>query len=552
MLLQLKIKRCSFSSSLGLIPSLSSLILIFFIFSTSVYSEGLQALYKFNEGSGTVAHDSSGSDKHGTIYGPTWTNGRFGGGLEFNGNDNYVSVPRLNRNKISIAAWFFKYANNTSKPEAIFGAWSWNSDVQLREGFDLRFSKSNPDILQFILMTTNVSGNRIQKIVKLDLGNSVGRWFHAVGTYDNKTGNQNLYINGQLVDTQIHPAWNNIVPLKSHYDMRIGRSMGNNDYFKGKIDEVRLYNRALSSNEINNIYTNGLEGYWKFDDGTGITASDSSGKGNDGTISGAKWKTGKTGGGLYFNGTDNYVSVPVINRDQISISAWFRKNINDTSNADAIFGALNGNSDVQLREGFDLRFPKWNPDLIQFLLVTEDVSGNRIQKKTQLDLGNSVGIWFHAVGTYNKNTGDQKLYIDGQLVDTQNHPAGNTIVPLTSYPDMRIGYSRVNNGYFKGKIDEVQLYNRALSNNEIDGLYSKANDSVNLRWNKNTEADLAGYRLHYGYSSRNYVFHVKIRNPNRTSYTLEGLNNDVTYFIAVTAYDYSGNESGYSQELILW
>ncbi|MCQ3919022.1 MAG: hypothetical protein DPW20_16910 [Candidatus Brocadia sp.] len=69
-------------------------------------------------------------------------------------------------------------------------------------------------------------------------------------------------------------------------------------------------------------------------------------------------------------------------------------------------------------------------------------------------------------------TGEQRLYVGGLLVDTKFHPAGNTIVPSTSYADMRIGYSRVNNGYFNGKIDEVRLYNKPLSDQEVQDLYN--------------------------------------------------------------------------------
>lgn len=87
------------------------------------------------------------------------------------------------------------------------------------------------------------------------------------------------------------------------------------------------------------------------------------------------------------------------------------------------------------------------------------------------DLINSVGAWYHIAGTYNKATGEQKLYVNGQLAGLQIHPAGNTVVPLTYFSDMKIGMSGYK-GYFNGKIDDVRLYNRALSNQEVQDLYS--------------------------------------------------------------------------------
>ncbi|MFQ5965361.1 MAG: fibronectin type III domain-containing protein [Candidatus Scalinduaceae bacterium] len=66
-------------------------------------------------------------------------------------------------------------------------------------------------------------------------------------------------------------------------------------------------------------------------------------------------------------------------------------------------------------------------------------------------------------------------------------------------------------------------------------------------WNPNSESDLAGYKLYYGFSSRNYDSSVDV--GNQTSYTLTGLVSGVTYYIAATAYDFSGNESNYSAEI---
>ncbi len=430
--------------------------------------------WKFEEGSGTTAADSSSNGNNGTIKGATWATGINGGGLSFDGSNNYVSVPVMNNEEISISSWFYKDVNDTTNADAIFGAYKRNADVRLREGFDLRFPKWNPDKLQFILVTEDQAGNRTQKIAQKDLGDSVSKWFHAVGTYNKTTGKQKLYVNGQLAHTQTYPAGSTIVPLIAFPDMRIGHSRTNKGFYNGKIDDVRLYNQALNDQVVQYLYANsaGLEGYWKFEEGSGKIIADSSGNGNYVKSRGATWTQGKNGGGLSFDGSNDYVCVPVMNNEEISISAWFYKNSNDTTYADAIFGAWKWNSDLQLREGFDLSFPKWNPDKLQFILVTEDQAGNRTQKIAQKDLGDSVSEWFHAVGTYNKTTGKQKLYINGNLINTQTHPAGNTIAPLTSYYNMRIGNSRVNNGYFKGKIDEVRVYKRGLSDEEVFDLYN--------------------------------------------------------------------------------
>ena len=216
-------------------------------------NDPLVAHYPFDEGYGTVATDTSGNGNHGALYGATWTTGKSGNGLSFNGTSDYVSIPRTNNEDISIAAWFFKNANDITEPDTIFSAWKWHADIQLREGFAVQFSQIKPDRVHFILMTQDGSGNKTQKTVMKDLINSVGGWYHVVGTYDKATGKQRLYVNGQLAGTQTHPAGNTVVPLTSFSDMRIGRS-GYKGYFNGTIDDVRLYNRALNSQEVQDLY----------------------------------------------------------------------------------------------------------------------------------------------------------------------------------------------------------------------------------------------------------------------------------------------------------
>ncbi|MFO0793482.1 MAG: LamG-like jellyroll fold domain-containing protein, partial [Candidatus Brocadiaceae bacterium] len=204
---------------------------------------------------------------------------------------------------------------------------------------------------------------------------------------------------------------------------------------------------------------------------------DVSGKGNHGTIAGAEWTTAKIGGGLKFDGTSHYVSVPRVNLDELSISGWFYKNAKDTTNADAVFSAFNKGATAQAQEGYEIRFMPSDPETIEFMLITQNADGTLTSKIARNNLTNSVGKWYHVAGVYCKSTGEQKLYVNGQQVSTLVHSPGNTVVPLTSYSDMRIGYSRVSTGYFNGSIDDIRIYNGVLSDQEILDLYNSATDS---------------------------------------------------------------------------
>src|SRR3989344_7787547 len=218
-----------------------------------------------------------------------------------------------------------------------------------------------------------------------------------------------------------------------------------------------------------------LISHWKMDETSGTNAADSAGT-NNGTVTGATFTAGKINNGLSFNGTSNYVSVPRMNYDEITVSAWFYKNTNDTVNADVIFGGWYWNANAQLRQGFDLRFYNTtNPHLVSFVVETKDSAGTVTELANYYTFTDSTNGWHHLVGTYNKTTGEQKLYVDSLnnfTTATRNHPIGNTIVPQTNYPDMRIGYSRVNNGYFNGLLDDICVYSRALTAADIAELYN--------------------------------------------------------------------------------
>jgi len=115
-------------------------------------------------------------------------------------------------------------------------------------------------------------------------------WYLIVGTFDGTT--LRLYRNGVAVGTPITPTISSTYGSNSG---QIGANTGNSRYFNGIIDEPRIWNRALTAQEIANLYfnnivpRNGLVAEYLFNEATGTTAFDSSGNGNHGTITGATY-----------------------------------------------------------------------------------------------------------------------------------------------------------------------------------------------------------------------------------------------------------------------
>jgi hypothetical protein len=200
-----------------------------------------------------------------------------------------------------------------------------------------------------------------------------------------------------------------------------------------------------------------LVGYWKFDDGSGLVAVDSSGNGNHGTlVNGPVWTTGQTTGALSFDGLDDYVSVnnsaslnPVA---QITLSAWIRPAATAAS-GDIISKENNANNNfnqyyLRLQGGGKIRFA---------------AAGILLNGTTTL----SPNIWYLATGTYDGSS--MKVYINGALDAT----APATLSMSDNGFAVRIGARQYTTPLvFNGFIDEVRIYNRALSQPEIQVLQS--------------------------------------------------------------------------------
>jgi large repetitive protein len=205
---------------------------------------GLVGHWAFDEGAGTTAADSSGNGLDGTLqYSPGWaTNGSChrGACISFDGSDDYVRIPdsaalRLTGD-LTVSAWI--------RPT---GARTLQSVVSKRYEFELgpvsnlapyplRWSHKQED-------GTLVSGELAPAIES-------EQWQHVVLVRDGAAKQLRGYKNGALAASSGYAT----PPGTSTYALNIGRNPGGNQRFRGLIDEVRLYNRALSAAEVQELY----------------------------------------------------------------------------------------------------------------------------------------------------------------------------------------------------------------------------------------------------------------------------------------------------------
>jgi hypothetical protein len=219
-----------------------------------VYPEGMISYWKFDDESGITAFDSV-SSNHGAIESPTWTTGQVGGALQFNGYD-HVTVPddtSLKPSNITIEGWYFPtsygyYRSMVTKP--YYGS-SWGNPWTSYSLMPLPWNTQRAAVF------AAVDGIRYYAQTPEDVLTPIGEWSHVVGTYDGQT--LRIYLNGEL--KALHTGVSGqIDSTHSTSPLYIGDVPGTNNRFYGKIDEVAIYNRAITPEEIQLNYENGLVG----------------------------------------------------------------------------------------------------------------------------------------------------------------------------------------------------------------------------------------------------------------------------------------------------
>jgi len=216
-------------------------------------------------------------------------------------------------------------------------------------------------------------------------------------------------------------------------------------------------NVSAPSNQATVTVTNappaGLVASFGFEEGTGSTVADSSGNGNNGSITGATWTTaGKYGSALSFNGTNNLVSVPDSNSldltTAMTLEAWVKPTALGTTWRTVLMKERSANMSYDLYANDDKGFPE----------TAVWIGGEKASKATA---GLPLNAWTHLAATY--DGANLRLYVNG----TQTATIAQTGSITTSTGALRIGGNNVWPEWFSGVIDEVRVYNRALSATEI-------------------------------------------------------------------------------------
>ena len=213
------------------------------IASATAAATGRVAAYAFDAGTGTTTADASGNGLTGTLAGATWTPaGKYGNALAFDGMTSYVDlgnpIPLQLTGSMTWSAWVFATGNPPNDGQIIAksaGSDGWQLKTTPDTGphtFGVAVSPNGSTLAQRYSTTTRV----------------LNTWYHVAGVYNATAQTLDIYVNGVL-DNGVLSGTVPAALVNSPQNVNIGRRPAGY-YFQGIIDEVRIYNRALSAAEI--------------------------------------------------------------------------------------------------------------------------------------------------------------------------------------------------------------------------------------------------------------------------------------------------------------
>ncbi len=317
----------------------------------------------------------------------------------------------------------------------------------------------------------------------------------------------------------------------------------------------------------------GLLAAYAFDETSGSTAADSSGNNLPGTLNGsATWTAGKYSGAVNLNGSTQYVDLgnpaSLQLTGSMTVTAWINSAAFPADDA-AVVSKRNTTGGYQLDTTIDV-----GPRAIGFKLT--DSSGVNMMRYGKTTM--QTNTWYHVAGVYNAATQTMDVYLNGIL---DNGTLSGTISSTQQdfATNVMIGKRSGNSGYeFNGRIDNVRIYNRALTAAEIQtdmntaiiagtlpppppssdatppsvpsGLTATAMSAsqVNLSWSTSTDnLGVTGYKVYRCQGAGCSTF-AQVGTSATASYQDTGLSASTNYSYKVSAYDAAGNLSGYSNQ----
>ena len=304
---------------------------------------------------------------------------------------------------------------------------------------------------------------------------------------------------------------------------------------------------------------------YPFNEGSGTTAADASGSGLTGTLTnGAGWGTGRNAGAVLLDGVDDFVELgnPALLQltGSMTVSAWINSAAFPVDDAAIVSKRTSGETGYQLDTTIDR-----GPRTVGFKLTNN--SGGTMFRYGATTL--QANTWYFVTGVYDAATSALHVYLNGQL-DDGTLLGTVTSTQQNSSANVNIGRRPTGNTFnFNGRIDDVRIYNRSLTQTEIQadmntplgspvldtqppsaptGMSATAQSSsqINLSWTSATDnVGVTGYRVERCQGAGCSSF-SEIATTSATSYSDTGLSASTSYSYRIRAVDAATNLGPYS------
>lgn len=411
-----------------------------------------------------------GNAKDATPYANNWTvNGavpgvdrtsRAGSAYNFTAaSSNYLSLgtgANYNYNEFSVSLWARGNSSTQTHVKNLIGKGDWNTSNNWYLGF------KSGTALSFVYGVGWDAGP------SYSLGSfDVTQWHHYVGVASSTQ--LKLYLDGSLVST----ATISHGSVVSALDLQIARSSYYGNFFDGSVDDVRMWNRAISQSEATALYgqydtatkvnagKKGLIGQWKMNG----NAKDDSPLANNATVTAATLTTdrkGKSNGAYDFNGSSAYMSAG--NPSNLSLTpstfTWSTWVYSSNISKDQMFLSKQGANYFRI--------------LSSRLFASLNIGG--VQKTQFASTTLSNNTWYHVAVTYNGSA--MTIYLNG-IQDGQLASLSGNVTFTTGGFDMG-RWTGADPRYLQGRLSDVRLYNRALSQQELASLYNSYNSQISI------------------------------------------------------------------------
>jgi len=417
------------------------------------WAPGPVGYWNFDEKTGTTVNDKSGNGKNGSFSGsPTWTPGKYGGGLSVTPSDNATitddALHQMLNKSWTVSSWV-KTTSNTAYILRKLSGQEWYYQYVNPSGYHQCGTKDGTT--EAYLNSTGTTINN-------------GSWHYISCVWDRDANLLRNYVDGVQITTTSISSLGSV-------DNAATFSLGvNTSGITGTIDDVRVYNYARTAKQIVEDMNAGHPapgspvgsaiGYWKFNEGYGGTANNSGNGGStlNGTISGALWSnSGKFGKALVFDGNDDYVTKSDnytldIGTGSYTASLWYKGST--TASSDSL---INKGATASTTKGFWWQF---SASGIMRLLISD---GSSFIVDTSGTTNIADNIWHYLSFTWDPVVG-AKMYIDGRL---EKSASVTSVADINATLALNIGGYTSTSYTVNGTIDEVKIYNSALTAEEI-------------------------------------------------------------------------------------